>query len=960
MFWKKGLLGVITFTLLVVVGRQVAADSPNVNATPSHDLSVNGRIYDQMHDGFTSGEDAARRAKIAVQNSFSLSLDANSAAGDQAVTSATTSADQVVAIQAFGSSIQNASAFGLRFEYDASQVTYQGFDVGSVLPGTPQVLAEQGTNPTSVTIGIASFGGQATVSGGLVGTIRFRTTATFSGTAVELVRAELSRGGQSETITLTARVSLEVSTGPSPDFDGNGTVGISDFLQFVNHFGTSRGGAGYDAKYDLDGNDAIGISDFLIFVNSFGSQVPPSGGGGSSPDLIVASPSVSDNTLTTGQSFTLRATVRNSGTARSASTTLRYYRSSDSGISTSDTQVGTDSVSGLSASGTSAESISLTAPSSAGTYYYGACVESVSGESDTNNNCSTGVRVTVSSSSGGGGGGNTYGVGESLPNFPSGFFTPRRVSSGSGSASFSYSGGRAVLSFNNGGIIELQDGTTYTCIASGGCGVEGGRVTAGTIRVTTGSGGGGGGGGSPDLVVESPSVDNNSPEAGEYIRLSATVRNQGTGSGTYALTTLRYYQSTDATISTSDKEVGTSLVSRLAAGETSDESDRVRAPSSPGTYYYGACVESVSGESNTNNNCSSAVTVTIGSPDLVVESPSVSNSSPDTGEYFTLSVTVRNQGTGRTSLSLLTLDYYQSTDATISTSDTKVGWDFVSRLAAGETSDKSDRVRAPSSAGTYYYGACIESSSGESNTNNNCSTGVRVTVGGGGGGGSPDLIVASPSVSDNTLMTGQSFTLRATVRNSGTARSASTTLRYYRSSDSGISTSDTRVGTDSVSGLSASGTSAESISLNAPSSAGTYYYGACVESVSGESNTNNNCSDGVRVTVSSGGTPPPSDDAITVSGATCSGTRNAITGLVSVTISGTVQAHKRVSFLTITGYANGEHVGTDILGNMSAGQSQRFSIFGFISTSASTLSSCRVEWSGSVHGKNSQGVVDVQ
>ena len=52
-------------------------------------------------------------------------------------------------------------------------------------------------------------------------------------------------------------------------------------------------------------------------------------------------------------------------------------------------------------------------------------------------------------------------------------------------------------------------------------------------------------------------------------------------------------------------------------------------------------------------------------------------------------------------------------------------------------------------------------------------------------------------------------------------------------------------------GLSASDTSAESISLNASSSAGTYYYGACVESVSGESDTNNNCSDAVSVTVSS-------------------------------------------------------------------------------------------------------------
>ena len=104
----------------------------------------------------------------------------------------------------------------------------------------------------------------------------------------------------------------------------------------------------------------------------------------------------SDNSPTTGASFTLSATVRNQGSGSSAATTLRYYRSTDSTISSSDTAVGTDSVSGLSASGTSPESISLTAPSTAGTYYYGACVDSVSGESNTTNNCSSGIAVTVS------------------------------------------------------------------------------------------------------------------------------------------------------------------------------------------------------------------------------------------------------------------------------------------------------------------------------------------------------------------------------------------------------------------------------------------------------------------------------------------------------------------------------------------------------------------------------------
>ena len=123
-------------------------------------------------------------------------------------------------------------------------------------------------------------------------------------------------------------------------------------------------------------------------------EIPASG----APDLVIQTPSVSDSSPNAGGSFTFSATVRNQGNGLSASTTLRYYRSPDATISTSDTAVGTDAVGGLAASGTRAESISLTAPSTAGTYYYGACVDPVSGESATRNNCSRAVTVTVASS----------------------------------------------------------------------------------------------------------------------------------------------------------------------------------------------------------------------------------------------------------------------------------------------------------------------------------------------------------------------------------------------------------------------------------------------------------------------------------------------------------------------------------------------------------------------------------
>ena len=179
------------------------------------------------------------------------------------------------------------------------------------------------------------------------------------------------------------------------DLNGDDMVNFTDFLLFASMFGASQGDDRYDARADLDKDGIIGFGDFLLFVNAFGAS-DSGGGGGGSPDLIVTASSVSDTLLTPGQMLTLNVTVRNQGNAQAAETMLTYYLSTDATITTSDTEVGTGAIDSLSAGSTSGQSIDLNALSSAGTYYYGACVASVSGESNTNNNCSDGVRVTVS------------------------------------------------------------------------------------------------------------------------------------------------------------------------------------------------------------------------------------------------------------------------------------------------------------------------------------------------------------------------------------------------------------------------------------------------------------------------------------------------------------------------------------------------------------------------------------
>ena len=590
------------------------------------------------------------------------------------------------------------------------------------------------------------------------------------------------------------------------------------------------------------------------------------------PDLVVAAPSVTDSTPDAGATFTLSAEIRNDGDESSAATTLRYYQSTDATITTSDTQVGTDEVAELAAAGTSDESVSLTAPSTAGTYYYGACVDAVTGESDTTNNCSSSVKVTVATpdlvvvapsvTDSTPDAGATFTLSATVRNdgSESSAATTLRyyqstdatittsdtqvgtdevaelAAAGTSDESVSLTAPSTAGTYYYGACVDAvtdESETTNNCSSSV-------RVRVLSSEPPTQ--------GTPDLeayaIVVATGLDGFTP--GVSFTLSVGVRNDGSGSS--AATTLRYYRSTDATITTSDTQEGTDDVPALAPSGTSTQSVSLTAPSTPGTYYYGACVDAVTDESDTTNNCiAHQVDVSEesqGAPDLVVGAPTVSDSGPDAGATFTLSATVRNAGDE--SSAATTLRYYRSTDATITTSDTQEDTDEVAELAASGTSSESVSLTAPSTPGTYYYGACVDAVTDESDTTNNCSSSVPVTV----PEPKPDLVVGAPSVSNSAPAVGATFTLSATVRNAGDESSAATTLRYYRSTDATITTSDTQVGTDElVAELAASGTSDESVSLTAPSTAGTYYYGACVDAVTGESDTTNNCSTSVQVTV---------------------------------------------------------------------------------------------------------------
>ena len=793
----------------------------------------------------------------------------------------------------------------------------------------------------------------------------------------------------------------------------------------------------------------------------------------------------------------MSTTVRNQGTGESAATTLRYYRSTDATISTGDTEVGTDAVSALAASSTSNQSISLTAPSTAGTYYYGACVDPVSGESNSQNNCSTAVRLSVDASqieiesfdldsdNGSATGitfaNNRFYVVDFMDDKVYAYQTSGQRDSASDFDLDSANGIARGITFANGRfyVVDSADDKVYAYQSSGlrdsasdfdldsangnatGTTFANGRfyvVDSADEKVYAYQSSGQRDSAS-DFVLASdndrpagitfandrfyvvnprylgrpakvyaydasgrrdtasdfdPDYD---PDAGNTAALDGiTYANGGfyviysyndkvyayeperdTGSvfnldsdngnangitfangGFYVVDIVDdkvyAYQSSGQRDSASDFDLDPDDLDRRnenafgitfannkfyvvnitpspsdidnvyayqASGQRASASDfdldadntrpggitfandkfYVVDQTGDKVYAYDASGQrdsasdfdldsdnghatgitfandrfyvvdwnddfvyayDASGQRDTaydhylhsDNEVALGITFANGSvyvvdrdngvyvlnstdpsPDLEIPTASVSPSTPLTGQSFKFRATVRNRGTGTSTAT--TLRYYRSFGYLISASDTQVGTDAVGTLSPQATSDdKTITLTAPAAAGTYYYGACVESVSGEPYTDNNCSSAVRVTV----GVRRPDLVVESPSVSNETPGSDGPFVLTASVRNQGTTASTATTLRYYRSEDRRISTDDTEVGTGAVSAVAADGASSQTITLTAPSTDGTYYYGACVDQAAEESRTYNNCSTGVAVFV--GGPYPAYDLAI--------------------------------------------------------------------------------------------------
>ncbi|MBK7977031.1 MAG: hypothetical protein IPK07_28465 [Deltaproteobacteria bacterium] len=461
-------------------------------------------------------------------------------------------------------------------------------------------------------------------------------------------------------------------------------------------------------------------------------------------DLRVDDLSASASTVPPSTPLTLSTTIRNQGNADAPATLVHYYVSSDATIDAGDTELASSSVGSIAGGASEPVTGSVTAPATPGSYWLGACVDSFAGEVSTANNCSAGVQLAVGA------------VPDlvvpsfttNTPSLPSDANARLTVSAdvsdtGTGAAPATtlkiYRSNDEVIAGTGDEFIDsvaipaLAAGetthVTRTVIPGnfpgpywfGACAVavtdEIARANNCSVGVPVRIGA------QPDLWVAFAKVTPNSVAVGDPFTFTVTVKNGNQGDS--AATTARIYRSPDSTISRGDTQIG-SVPVPIAARDYPISFPTV-APSTPGTYWYGTCVDSVPYEVNANDNCSSGARLTVaGVPNLGVTSPAVDSSTLRTGQAFTFTASVANTGNGGAAAT--TAHYRLSPDSTVTSADPEIGSGPVGALDAGASQGITGGLSAPSGPGDSFVGACVDPVAGETNTADNCSVGLAIHV----------------------------------------------------------------------------------------------------------------------------------------------------------------------------------------------------------------------------------------
>lgn len=242
-----------------------------IDLTPGLKLGFNASLTKIIDANARSSDTLTVRNAVIVfgRPNYSLFLDLDTSPGNQGIVEASgLSGKNDISVQIFGERIRYMTGYILRFEYDETQLTFDSFVPGTILPNTQTlepIISQIDVSLSEVEVTAASFSGSASVEGGQLGTLLFKPTDTLSRTGLIMSGAEIRRSGTFNPFFTPLKIEL---SSLDTDFDDDGFVGFRDFVMFAEHFGSRRGQSRFDSEFDLVPDSIINFADFVVFTES--------------------------------------------------------------------------------------------------------------------------------------------------------------------------------------------------------------------------------------------------------------------------------------------------------------------------------------------------------------------------------------------------------------------------------------------------------------------------------------------------------------------------------------------------------------------------------------------------------------------------------------------------------------------------------------------------------------------
>jgi hypothetical protein len=293
------------------------------------------------------------------------------------------------------------------------------------------------------------------------------------------------------------------------------------------------------------------------------------------------------------------------------------------------------------------------------------------------------------------------------------------------------------------------------------------------------------------------------------LTISTSVEN--VGSAAAGPNYLGYYLSTNNIISEADINIGQDYVSPLGVGSYSNETETINLSTvsglTSGTYYVGYIIDHTHliteiSELDNNWHWNSPTINYQGMPNLTAQGQPCSYSFTDPN--LTINVRVINDGVGSAGSS--TLGYYLSSSAGVTTSDYRIGTDWVTPLSSSAYSNETISVNLqtvsavpslPEGTHTYYIGFIIDylGAVAESNESDNGWYFTPSINFNRPSSGQPNLLADTGNCS-YSFTGGNELTVFVRTINNGAVSSGPSNLAYYLSEDDVIGTGDYRISED--------------------------------------------------------------------------------------------------------------------------------------------------------------------